>query len=122
MPQPNCSLLYVANPATSATFYTTLLGQPPVEASPNFAMFALASGALLGLWASHDVEPVATPVGGSEIGFSVESDDAVSQLHTDWSARGVMVIQPPTRMDFGYTFVAVDPDGHRLRVFAPGES
>jgi hypothetical protein len=23
-------------------------------------------------------------------------------------------------MDFGFTFVALDPDGHRLRVFAPG--
>ena len=26
----------------------------------------------------------------------------------------------PTAMDFGFTFVALDPDGHRLRVFAPG--
>jgi hypothetical protein len=25
----------------------------------------------------------------------------------------------PTKMDFGTTFVALDPDGHRLRVFAP---
>jgi hypothetical protein len=24
-------------------------------------------------------------------------------------------------MDFGRTFVALDPDGHRLRVFAPAE-
>jgi hypothetical protein len=24
-------------------------------------------------------------------------------------------------MDFGYTFVALDPDGHRLRVYAPAE-
>jgi hypothetical protein len=23
------------------------------------------------------------------------------------------------QMDFGYTFVAADPDGHRLRVFVP---
>jgi hypothetical protein len=26
--------------------------------------------------------------------------------------------QTPTEMDFGTTFVALDPDGHRLRVFA----
>jgi len=25
-------------------------------------------------------------------------------------------------MDFGYTFVALDPDGQRLRVFAPSPS
>jgi hypothetical protein len=28
-------------------------------------------------------------------------------------------VQPPTDMDFGRTFVALDPDGDRLRVFAP---
>jgi catechol 2,3-dioxygenase-like lactoylglutathione lyase family enzyme len=27
--------------------------------------------------------------------------------------------QSPTELDFGRTFVALDPDGHRLRVFAP---
>jgi predicted enzyme related to lactoylglutathione lyase len=32
------------------------------------------------------------------------------------------VAQPPTRMDFGFTFLALDPDGHRLRVFAPAAS
>jgi len=32
------------------------------------------------------------------------------------------IAQPLTQMDFGYTFVALDPDGHRLRVFAaPGQ-
>jgi hypothetical protein len=25
----------------------------------------------------------------------------------------------PVQMDFGTTFVATDPDGHRLRVFVP---
>jgi len=29
------------------------------------------------------------------------------------------IIQEPVQMDFGYTFVATDPDGHRLRVFVP---
>jgi hypothetical protein len=29
------------------------------------------------------------------------------------------IAQAPTAMDFGMTFVALDPDGHRLRVFAP---
>jgi len=24
-----------------------------------------------------------------------------------------------TRLDFGYAFVGLDPDGHRLRVFMP---
>lgn len=40
-------------------------------------------------------------------------------MHDDWKKRGLIIIQPPTVMDFGSNFVAVDPDGHRLRVFAP---
>ena len=77
-------ILYVASPTASAAFYTDLLGQPPVEASPGFALFALSSGVTLGLWAAPAVEPAATPAGGAELAFTV-----------------------------------ADPDGHRLRAFAP---
>ena len=27
------------------------------------------------------------------------------------------IIQQPTRMEFGYTGMALDPDGHRLRLY-----
>ena len=36
----------------------------------------------------------------------------------DWAKRGLEIIQRPTEMEFGLTFVALDPDGHRLRVYA----
>jgi predicted enzyme related to lactoylglutathione lyase len=117
---PNYVLLYVENPAASAAFYADLLRREPVESSPTFAMFALASGVMLGLWARHTVEPAATGTGGGEICFTVAAAAAVDSVHADWRSRGMKVAQPPTRMDFGYTFVALDPDGHRLRVFAPG--
>jgi predicted enzyme related to lactoylglutathione lyase len=112
----NFILLYVDNPTASGAFYADLLGKAPVEASPTFVMFALDSGVMLGLWSRHTVEPEATPVGGSEIAVTVEDVDAV---YTDWSARGLRIAQEPTDMDFGRTFVALDPDGHRLRVFRP---
>ena len=35
------------------------------------------------------------------------------------SAGGLTILQAPMQMDFGTTFVATDPDGHRLRVFVP---
>ncbi len=119
MPDPNFVLLYVKSPTESAAFYADLLGKPPVEASPTFAMFALQSGTMLGLWAALTVEPPATAPGGAEVAFAVDGDDAVGALHEAWRGKGLAVAQPPTRMDFGFTFVALDPDGHRLRVFAP---
>jgi predicted enzyme related to lactoylglutathione lyase len=116
MSEPNFMLLYVDSPAASASFYSDLLGCEPVESSPTFAMFALSSGVMLGLWSRHTVEPQATPPGGGEVGFSVPDVDAV---YADWEKRGLPLLQPLTDMDFGRTFVATDPDGHRLRVFTP---
>jgi catechol 2,3-dioxygenase-like lactoylglutathione lyase family enzyme len=60
---PNFVILYVRDAAASAAFYADLLGKPPVEASPTFAMFALASGVMLGLWGADGVLPPATPTG-----------------------------------------------------------
>ena len=120
MPDPNFILLYVDSPATSARFYTDLIGRPPVESSPTFAMFALDNGVMLGLWSRHTVEPAAAAQpGASEIAFAVADNAAVKQLYADWGAKGLRIAQAPTDLDFGHTFVALDPDGHRLRVFAP---
>ena len=30
---------------------------------------------------------------------------------------GLKILQTPTDLDFGRTFVALDPDNHRLRVY-----
>jgi predicted enzyme related to lactoylglutathione lyase len=49
----------------------------------------------------------------------VSDADAVRATHESWKGLGLKVAQAPTAMDFGVTFVALDPDGHRLRVFAP---
>ena len=57
--------------------------------------------------------------GVCELGFPVKNGGAVDDLHRAWTALGLSLLQSPTRMDFGYTFTAADPDGHRLRVFAP---
>lgn len=120
MSDPNFLILYVKNPSASAVFYADLLGKSPVEASATFAMFALDSGVMLGLWAAHTVEPAANAVGGAEVAFAVDGVDAVKTTHAEWVSKGLKIAQMPTNMDFGFTFVALDPDGHRLRVFAPG--
>ena len=114
-------LLYVEDVAASEAFYAKLLGRPAIESSPTFAMLPAAPGLMLGLWRRDGVEPKAGAPGGGEIAFSLESETAVEAAHAEWAARGAIIAQPPTRMDFGYTFVGLDPDGHRLRVFAPAE-
>ena len=123
MTEPNMIVLYVTNPTASATFYQNLLGYAPVEASPTFVMFALKSGFMLGLWAKHTVEPVPTSANGaSELVFAVENQQTVDQVSKEWKKRGLKIMQSPTTMDFGYTFVAADLDGHRLRVFSHVQS
>jgi catechol 2,3-dioxygenase-like lactoylglutathione lyase family enzyme len=117
---PNFLLLYVADPLKSAAFYADILGQKPAETAPTFAMFALSSGLKLGLWVKEGVQPPAPAHnGGSELCIAVESADRVRATHAAWAERGLPILQAPTEMDFGHTFVAADPDGHRLRVFAP---
>lgn len=115
----NFIMLYVDNPAISASFYSQLLGQQPCELSPTFAMFILDHGYKLGLWSKSTVEPTATVTGGGgELGFPVAHPHEVDRLYSAWQKEGLTIAQLPTQMDFGYTFVALDPDGHRLRVYA----
>jgi predicted enzyme related to lactoylglutathione lyase len=117
MTKPNLVVFYVDSLATSAAFYRDLLDREPAESSPNFTMFPLSSGIGLGLWVRHAVEPaVSAGPGGAEVVFTAEDIDAV---HREWASRGLRIAQPPTDMEFGRTFVALDPDGRRLRVFAP---
>lgn len=119
MLSPSFILLYVDSPEQSGAFYRALLGRPPIESSPTFVMFALDHGLMLGLWSRHTVEPAANAVGGGEIAFAVESAGAVDAKHEEWAGRGLRIAQAPVALDFGRTFVALDPDGHRLRVFCP---
>ena len=120
MPDPSFVILYVDNPQRSAEFYAGLLARPALESSPTFAMFALREGTMLGLWSRHAVSPAAAGGPGSaEVAFTVERASEVDDVHRQWSEKGLVVAQAPTDLDFGRTFVALDPDGHRLRVFAP---
>jgi catechol 2,3-dioxygenase-like lactoylglutathione lyase family enzyme len=122
LPMPNFSfvLLYVDNPQASAAFYADLLGRPIVDSRPGFAMLPLSDAVMLGLWLRKDVEPAAAaPAGGSEVAFAVADAAAVKAMCADWNERGLKIVQQPVQMSFGHTFVAADPDGHRLRVFAP---
>jgi predicted enzyme related to lactoylglutathione lyase len=114
-------LLHVADHVASASFYNDLLGIPIIEQKTDVSLLPLRDGVMLGLWAKETVEPTSSgQSGASEIAFAVADTPAVEALHADWAARGIPILQAPTQMSFGMTFVVLDPDKHRLRVFSPG--
>jgi len=113
------TLAYVADPLKSADLYAKIFGVEAVDRAPTFSMFVLPNGNKVGFWLKGDVEPKATPAGGIEIGFTEQSKDAVAARANAFRALGLTLLQEPTEMDFGFTFTAADPDGHRIRVFAP---
>jgi catechol 2,3-dioxygenase-like lactoylglutathione lyase family enzyme len=117
---PTMTILYVDSPEASAAFYQKLFGLAPVELSPTFAMFILPSGLVFGLWSRHTVEPAAICTGGGgEIAIRASTAADVDTTHAAWQALDVSILQSPTDAEFGRTFLAVDPDGHRIRVFTP---
>ncbi|OHX11992.1 drug:proton antiporter [Chromobacterium amazonense] len=122
MQHPNFVILYVDQPARSARFYSQLFDLQPIEESPTFAMFKFASGMRLGLWSRHTVEPGAEVLGGGgELIVQFEDVAALDAGLARWQALGLPILQPMTDMDFGRTFVALDPDGHRLRAYVVAE-
>jgi predicted enzyme related to lactoylglutathione lyase len=109
------TLLFVTNPMKSSLFYQDIFNLKPIEESPTFVMFGLKNGVMLGLWSKHTAEPrVDAPAGALEICFPAENVDA---LYEEWGKKQVTVAQKPTDMDFGRTFVILDPDGHRIRIY-----
>ena len=118
MRSPNFIILYVDKPEASGAFYARLLGRQPVETSPTFVMFVLDNGFKLGLWSRHTAQPAASASGGgAELVLTVATPGEVDATHADWVGRGLKILQAPADLDFGRTFVALDPDNHRLRVY-----
>ncbi|MGV2103047.1 VOC family protein [Rhizobium sp. 21-4511-3d] len=120
MTSPNLIILYVKDPAESASFYRDILGREPAVAAPNFVAFPLDGGFTLGLWRRSNVEPQPSAIGNrGEIAFMVPGDQGVAKQYDDWRKRGLPIAQELVDLDFGPTFVVLDPDGHRLRVCEP---
>ncbi len=116
MLEPSTVVLYVDNLLVSSGFYQDLLGIKPEEDSPTFHSFTLSNGMGLGLKANHSVEPPANEKGSAELAFTCDSDKEVNELFAKWQGKKISMAQSPTVVPYGYTFLAQDPDGHRLRV------
>lgn len=122
MPELTYILLFVSDVAISAEFYSRLLKrEAALDRLPTFADLQIYGGTKLGLWSETAVKPSARAAegGGSEIMFKVSGTKELMASYADCTERGVPIAQTPTEMNFGLTFVALDPDGHRLRLYAP---
>lgn len=96
------------------------LNAAPVEFSPTFCLFVLENGLKLGLWCKHTVEPALQQydsVASSEVLFAVSGKQNVDDLYQRWGMElEVTITHKPQKLDFGYAFVGLDIDGHRLSV------
>ena len=117
----NFTILYVDNVQRSVDFYRPLFDREPVELTEGFALFVSETGAKFGLWAREDVLPKANdvPAGSMEVALTLDNLITLQINYIKWRELGVDIIQEPTELDFGTTFTALDPDGHRLRVYTP---
>lgn len=115
---PNHLILYVTDQAASARFWAMVLNAEPLSEQAGFTLFPLGNDWMLGLWQRQGVEvPIEAAPGGNELGIAVASAEAVDTAYTDFQAKGITLLTEPTDMPFGRTFVAADPDGHRLRIY-----
>ena len=120
--EPNVIVLYVDNLAISSQFYQDLLGIKPEEASPTFHSFKLSNGMGLGLKAKHAMEPAFDKNGSGELAFTLDNSKEVDELFVKWQDKEISILASPSALSYGYTFLAQDPDGNRLRVASLGKS
>jgi predicted enzyme related to lactoylglutathione lyase len=120
--EPSAVVLYVDNIINSRNFYQNLLEITAEELSPTFNKFTFSNGMELGLKTKNTVEPAPENTGSGELAFTLENKNKVDALFEKWQKEGVNIAQTPTALCFGYTFLAQDPDGNRLRVISLGTS
>lgn len=112
-------VLYVENISVSKKFYAHLLESNAHELSPTFVSFELDSELKLEPKQRAQTQPPSTVTGGgTEICIKVKDEATLNSLFEQWQSKGVSFAQLPTALMFGPTFVALDPDGHRIRAFA----
>ena len=117
---PNLLLFYVQDPLKSALFYERLFSIKPVAAFPSYVAFTFENGFTFSLWSTSAKDFVSGGTGHrAELSFMVPDESTVTELRKKWGEWQVEIEQDLHEAVFGLTFVALDPDGHRIRVCIP---
>lgn len=117
---PNLLLFYVQNPLESAQFYEQIFEITPVASFPSYVAFIFKNGFSFSLWSTEAKNFVSGGNGHrAELSFMVADEESVRNLREKWSKLNITIEQDLHEAVFGLTFVALDPDGHRIRVCMP---
>ena len=120
---PNLLIFYVNDPLASADFYEKIFQIKPVASYPTYVAFSFQNGLTFSLWSIHAENFISAGEGQrSELAFMVQNEEEVRQLRKAWGKLEVEVEQELHEAKFGLTFVALDPDGHRIRVCIPDKN
>ncbi|MCW8336554.1 glyoxalase [Vibrio paucivorans] len=112
-------VLYVTEVKASSAFYAQLFDCTAEMLSPSFAVIEFASNVKVTLQQIDSLTPTSVVTGGgTELSIPVESKAVLEKIYRSWLLKGIEFAQLPEESVFGINFVALDPDGHRIRVFA----
>ncbi|MEZ9654798.1 VOC family protein [Vibrio splendidus] len=112
-------VLYVENIHRSMDFYAKAFECEPKQLSPTFAALDFADNVKITLKQSDFLTPASTiRGGGTELSMPLADKETLKILYKAWKEKGIQLEQAPEESIYGINFLAVDPDGHRIRVFA----
>ena len=112
-------VLYVENVELSMAFYESAFECRPKLLSPTFAVVEFAENVKITLKQTDALTPSShVRGGGTELSIPAMSRVELDNLFEQWKKLNVVFAQECEESVYGVNFVALDPDGHRLRVFA----
>ncbi|MBY5948400.1 VOC family protein [Photobacterium rosenbergii] len=112
-------VLYVESVQLSMAFYEKVFECEPKLLSPTFAVVEFAENVKITLKQADGLTPSSlVRGGGTELSIPVINSAELDTLFENWKQQGVNFAQEREESVYGINFVALDSDGHRLRVFA----
>lgn len=112
-------VLYVESVQLSMVFYKKVFECEPKLLSPTFVVVEFAENVKITLKQTDALTPSSSVRGGgTELSIPTINRTELDTLFEKWQALGVNFAQEREESVYGINFVALDPDGHRLRVFA----
>lgn len=119
----NLITIYVSDVEKSIEFYKNIFEIEPNFSVPTYASFSMGNGLSFSLWSNKAKDFISEGDGSRfELSIMVSDEIGVLNLYEKWQGLGVVIEQKFHKAVFGPTFVAVDPDGHRVRVCVPDSS